>query len=86
MLIQEHIYSPFPRLMTRFALSRGPHRCSLVWRDKSFFPEHTYIWCICTYIHMVQGISCILLLLLLTSSAQGLGRAFAVRLLEAGAK
>ena len=75
MLIQEHIYSPFPRLMTRFALSRGPHRCySLILERQVLFSR--------TYIHMVQGISCTLL----TSSAQGLGRAFAVRLLEAGAK
>ena len=75
MLMQEHIYSPFPRLMTRFALSRGLHRyCCLVLERQVLFSR--------TYIHMVQGISCTLL----TSSAQGLGRAFAVRLLEAGAK
>ena len=47
---------------------------ALFWRDKSFLSR--------IYIHMVHSIPCILL----TSSVQGLGRAFAVRLLEAGAK
>ena len=82
MLMQEHIYSPFPRLMTRFALSRDPHRCYSLILERQVLFSRTYIYMVHTYIHMVQGISCILL----TSSAQGLGRAFAVRLLEAGAK
>ena len=82
MLIQEHIYSPFPRLMTRFALSRGLHRCCSLILERQVLFSRTYIYMVHMYIHTYGA----RYIILLTSSAQGLGRAFAVRLLEAGAK
>ena len=51
MLIQEHIYSPFPRLMTRFALSRGPHRCSSLVLEREDLFSRTYIYMVHMYIH-----------------------------------